>query len=75
MTGHWVWALLPGQCVGCGVCADVCTSAAITMDRSQAEPEPVAQRCVGCMDCVRECPTDAITVNSIKSLANSDSGR
>ena len=64
MTAAWEWLLDAGQCVGCGVCADVCASAAIIMTRAMPLPEPVADACTGCLDCVRECPTGAIVVRS-----------
>ncbi len=62
MNGGWRWELSVDQCVGCGVCADVCGSDAIRMTRDMALPEPVPGRCTGCRDCVRECPTGAIVV-------------
>jgi len=58
----WAWLLDTGQCVGCGVCADVCDSTAIIMTRAMPLPEPVVGNCTGCLDCVRECPTGAIVV-------------
>ncbi len=60
--GGWTWRLDPVQCVGCGICVDVCDSGALHQDRTMPRPEPVAGRCVGCRDCERQCPTDAITV-------------
>ena len=58
----WQWRLIPGNCTGCGICADVCPHAAIAMPREAAYPAPVEGRCVGCMDCLPQCPFDAIEV-------------
>ena len=70
MTGTgWHWELAADQCVGCGICADVCGSAAITMTRDAALPVPVPGACVGCGDCVRECPTGAIAVREERAAA------
>lgn len=61
MTG-WQWKLDERECVGCGVCADVCSFEAIEMTREMAMPRAIADRCTGCMLCVEQCPTQAIDV-------------
>jgi adenylylsulfate reductase subunit B len=58
----WEWRLLRHNCVGCGVCFDVCRYDAIRMARQMAYPEPGPEECVGCLDCVEECPFDAVEV-------------
>ena len=58
----WLWKLSEDECLGCGVCADVCADAAIRMTRDMAYPEVIAPRCVGCLLCVKECPVAAIEV-------------
>lgn len=58
----WQWKLIVEQCIGCGVCADVCSYEAIQLTRDMAYPEPIAGRCTGCMVCVEQCPTQAIEV-------------
>lgn len=67
----WRWELAADQCVGCGICADVCGSGAIAMPRDAALPAPVPGACVGCGDCVRECPTGAIIVREERATGAS----
>lgn len=66
---HWEWRLLVQDCTGCGICADVCPTAAIAMPREMAYPEPVPGRCTGCLECVEQCPFGAIEVREAASLA------
>jgi ferredoxin len=56
------WRLIPCNCTGCGICADVCPYDAIAMGRNMAYPEPVPGKCVACLICVQQCPFDAIEV-------------
>lgn len=47
------------SCTGCGACAEVCPSDAITVDdTAKIDPE----LCTECGACVEECPVEAITV-------------
>lgn len=62
MTMQWQWELIGQECIGCGVCADICPHAAIAMTRDMPYPTAVPQKCVGCMECVEQCPVDAIAV-------------
>ena len=57
-----------GQCIGCAVCVDVCTSAAFVWSRESLVPAWLAEKCSGCGTCEHECPTGAIRVNG-KTLA------
>jgi adenylylsulfate reductase subunit B len=59
----WEWRLLQHDCVGCGICHDVCEYQAIRMTREMAYPEPGPQECVGCLACVEQCPFDAVRVS------------
>jgi pyruvate formate lyase activating enzyme len=47
------------KCIGCGDCAQVCPTMAISM-----EPHPIVarQRCNGCGVCARSCPSSALTI-------------
>lgn len=46
------------KCTGCGICADVCLRAVITMKNGR--PNINAIRCVGCAVCVDRCPEGAL---------------
>ncbi len=59
---NWDWQLDVGNCIGCGICLDVCPEEAIDMPRSAGYPESVEGKCVGCQECVTECPFEALEV-------------
>jgi Fe-S-cluster-containing hydrogenase component 2 len=48
------------DCVGCGLCVDVCPNGAIKMDDGMAVIDPDA--CIDCEACVTECPNSAISM-------------
>jgi Pyruvate/2-oxoacid:ferredoxin oxidoreductase delta subunit len=47
-------------CAACGTCADVCQSAAVTVDNGLARIDGVA--CMGCGMCVTHCPQETISL-------------
>ena len=47
------------QCVGCGICVDVCPFGAIYLNDMAGVD---SQKCTGCGACVEECPQDAISL-------------
>lgn len=47
-------------CIGCGSCAKVCPTLAITMVEKKAVIDPV--RCRACANCNQRCPTEAVTM-------------
>ena len=53
-------------CVGCGVCANVCRTGAISIVNRVAEVD--INKCIGCDDCVNVCPRNAIALRSIEEL-------
>ena len=56
-----VAVVLAEECVGCGICADVCPADAIKVNGHAAIDK---ERCVGCRCCMSECPSDAIVLTS-----------
>jgi len=53
-------------CVGCGVCANVCRTGAISIVNRVAVVD--INKCIGCGDCVNVCPRNAIALRSIEEL-------
>jgi heterodisulfide reductase subunit A-like polyferredoxin len=47
-------------CAGCGLCADFCQFAALTVDNGYAVVDYEA--CMGCGVCVSHCPQEAISL-------------
>jgi len=45
------------KCTGCGACADVCPTEAITVDKVAKVDE---DECIDCGTCVEECPVESI---------------
>ena len=50
------------KCVGCGTCADVCTSGALSVEDGCAKV--LADLCVACGVCVSSCPVEAISADT-----------
>ena len=50
----------PDMCTGCGICAERCFVAAITMDGGTAK---ITDDCKGCGQCVEYCPENAVTLH------------
>ncbi|MBA3046141.1 MAG: 4Fe-4S binding protein [Candidatus Thermoplasmatota archaeon] len=48
------------ECVGCGLCVDVCPNGAIKMEDGIAVID--ADACIDCEVCVGECPNGAISM-------------
>ncbi|MFW6137663.1 MAG: 4Fe-4S binding protein [Spirochaetota bacterium] len=47
------------DCTACGICVDVCSQEAITLnDVAEIDQE----KCTECGDCVDECPSEAISI-------------
>ena len=53
-----------GECINCGICAEVCRFNAISVINKQYVINPLS--CEGCGYCARVCPTEAITNETLK---------
>lgn len=51
------------QCIGCGLCTDICPHGVLSIDNKKAK---IVDRdlCMECGGCAKNCPTVAITVNA-----------
>lgn len=49
-------------CIGCGMCARVCESAAITVENNLAKID--YEKCIGCGKCAEKCPCKIITIGA-----------
>jgi NAD-dependent dihydropyrimidine dehydrogenase PreA subunit len=54
---------LPGKCVGCGRCTEVCPHAVFEMGEKRVRMV-APERCMECGACQVNCPTGAILVDS-----------
>lgn len=54
--------IVDDTCVGCGKCADICSTQAITMQGKK--PVREEKRCAFCLGCVNVCPTRALNVGN-----------
>ena len=52
------------ECIGCGICQEVCRFEAIAVVDDKFEVDPLS--CEGCGYCARVCPVDAIRNESVK---------
>ncbi len=48
------------ECIGCGLCVDLCIMDTIEIDSLKAKVNPLY--CCGCLMCVEDCPTKAIKI-------------
>ena len=53
-------AIVDDECIGCGLCVDLCEVKSISMDSLKAKINP--QYCCGCLMCVEDCPTNSIKI-------------
>ena len=52
------------ECIGCGVCVDLCKYHAISLNEDETCAEIILDRCMGCGVCENPCPTGAITMRA-----------
>ena len=60
------------RCVGCGLCADICFTKAITIEGGRSS---IGDKCRGCGRCADICPSEAITVNFDSSAVDAEMER
>ena len=49
------------KCTGCGSCAEVCPTEAITIENDKAKVDE--NECVDCGTCIEECQAEALSVD------------
>lgn len=52
-----------GNCIGCGLCLEVCPQAVLTLDNGKVRIEN-RDACIECGACVRNCPVQAVAVKT-----------
>ncbi len=61
-TGGNIAVVSEDECIGCGICADVCPSGAVSITDDIAAV--TSELCTGCGACVDECPNSAVTLTA-----------
>ena len=54
--------ILIENCLGCGICSDVCTTMALIQEKEIPIPEYYAHLCTNCLECYEQCPFGAIAL-------------
>jgi uncharacterized protein len=53
--------LMPGKCIRCGVCEEVCPVGAATLPEN-GDPVYDLDKCIGCAQCIALCPQSALKI-------------
>lgn len=62
--------ILMENCLGCGICSDICPTEALVQEREMPIPEYFANLCTNCLECFEQCPFGAIVVNKPSNLTS-----
>ncbi len=60
---NFIFQLDKSQCIGCGICEDVCVEGALKLGKNEIYPIWDKSKCIWCLTCEKECPTSAILIN------------
>ncbi len=55
--GKKIAYIITSECVGCGICVDICPTSSIIEGE---EHYIITDTCIGCRKCVEACPIEAI---------------
>ena len=72
MGDHGATVLDEEACIGCGICADVCTYDAVRLD--EASRPLICDLCGGDPMCVKKCPTNALTYEESGQVTDQPEG-
>lgn len=63
LTRQFALRIDQNQCIGCGICVDICPVQAFRMGPDDLQPLWLQGICTCCEECDEQCPTGAIVLS------------